>query len=210
MSGWISSAKEVVRTFLPQIPASTRIGVRVFGADSYPTQPPKTWGESFKTVFLTSVNTSGCQNSKQIVPLNNTNRSAIMNALNNTTIGGGTPLVFALRQTFQSDLASVYANRKKIILLTDGGDTCGEDPCRYIRSVLAKRPDVQIDVVMFGNSNILQCLSEATNGKYYNVTNKNQLNNIMGASFGVLPESAAYEYENHSSGGGMSSGKSSY
>ena len=69
---------------------------------------------------------------------------------------------------------------KKIILITDGGENCGGDPCAFAKTLMNTRRDIAIDVVLVSsNSKRLQCLASTTGGNIYNLSNVNQFANIM-------------------------------
>ena len=63
-------------------------------------------------------------------------------------------------------------SKKKIILVTDGFDTCDGDPCAYIKALVAGRTDIVIDVIATGRNSSLRCLSEATKGDFYYINSR--------------------------------------
>ena len=100
---------------------------------------------------------------------------------------GTTPLEYSLRTAINSDFIS-NNDLKHIILITDGGESCDGDPCRFIQSVIRNRKDIRIDIIAISVSDDdfqqLKCISNATNGKIYNVLNPNEL---LNAYNNVLP-----------------------
>jgi len=54
-----------------------------------------------------------------------------------------------------------------IVVVTDGDDTCGGDPCGAARAIRAKRPNVTINVIDLsgGSSPTPRCIANATGGK---------------------------------------------
>ena len=77
---------------------------------------------------------------------------------------------------------------KKIVLVTDGGETCGGNPCEFIRNLVKYRKDIIIDVVMVNGSNKLRCLADETGGKYYNTLNSVDFNNALNKTFQAEPQ----------------------
>nr|WP_319390339.1 hypothetical protein [uncultured Cohaesibacter sp.] len=50
----------------------------------------------------------------------------------------------------------------RIILVSDGKDTCDGDPCAAAR----QNADIEIDVVSLGGGDALACVANATGGKW--------------------------------------------
>ena len=91
--------------------------------------------------------------------------------MNSVKLGGATPLVYALDRTVYQDFVPFgQYSPKKIVLITDGGENCGGDPCAFARQLMSKRSDVHIDVVLVSSSSrALTCLSTITGGHFYTV-----------------------------------------
>ncbi|MBQ3047659.1 MAG: hypothetical protein IJD48_01435, partial [Clostridia bacterium] len=120
--------------------------------------------------------------------------------MNSVDIGGATPLVYALERTVNQDfvgLDRVYP--KKIVLITDGGENCGGDPCEFAKKLMQQRNDVHIDVVLVsGFFSKLSCLADITGGKMYRVNNFSKLSNVLVESMTSAPEKVdvpVQEYE---------------
>lgn len=174
MDRWIKLAISTLKSILPKISPDTNVGLRVLGQNS---------GQSFVTTLF-----SGCQISSQIVRPAKQNSSNIISGLNKTKIGSATPLTYALKRTIYGDFAGIsHKTKKKIVLVTDGEESCGGNPCEFIRTIAAKRKDIVIDVIIVNGSNNLRCLSDATGGRYYNINNAQDFGTAMGVSFETLP-----------------------
>lgn len=191
MRPWIDRAKNVMRQILPQIPSSTHVGLRVFGQKL--NKEILNSNNLFKNVAynmggaLGSL-TSTCNATSQIVGISQINSTALVSAMNNTYIGSSTPLTLALEQTIYTDFKNKNSlNKKKIILITDGGESCGRNPCTFIRNIVRTRNDIQIDVIMINGSNNLRCLSEATGGTFYDVNSEYSFNSALGSSLKTQP-----------------------
>lgn len=160
MRKWIGTAKETLNYILPQIPYSSAVSLRVFGESVADTNPYP----------------SACQATRQIASFKKENQSNITKGLDEAKIGGITPIEFALRKTVDEDLSNIWVydrntthKKKKIVLVTDGSDNCGGDPCAYVRELIKTRKDIQIDVIQLGSNNKLMCLSAETGGSFYQV-----------------------------------------
>ena len=74
-----------------------------------------------------------------------------------------------------------YSGEKSIILISDGLETCGGDPCELAQTINLSNIDLKIDVVGFGISddpeaqNQLMCVATSTKGKYFLANNDQEL-----------------------------------
>ncbi|MGG7567327.1 hypothetical protein ACQ5SO_14345 [Rhodovulum sp. DZ06] len=57
-----------------------------------------------------------------------------------------------------------------LVIVSDGMDTCGGDPCAAARSAKAARPGLKIHVVDLAGLSELQCVTEATGGTYFDAS----------------------------------------
>lgn len=177
MDQWIKLAISTLKNILPKISPETNVGLRVFGQDT---------GQPFINVMFNS-----CQATSQVVRPAKQNTSSIISGLNKTKIGYSTPLTLGLKRTIYGDFSGIsHKTKKKIVLVTDGEESCGGNPCEFIRSIAAQRKDIVIDVIMINGSNKLRCLSDATGGRYYNASNGSDFGTAMGVSFETLPPDA--------------------
>ena len=183
MSYWINEAKKSMSAIVSQLPSGTSVGFRVFGHNGgYNPYSPiiarvksitKTSGGSYKVNASTPSylgNTSGgCRATEQIVKIAQNDATTLLNGMNSVSIGGSTPLTLALTRAVEEDFAAMAANYpKKIILITDGGENCGGDPCAFADNLMKKRKDITVDVVLVSsNSTALKCLSDTTGGNFY-------------------------------------------
>ena len=187
MSNWITAAKRSMSAIVAQIPSATKVGFRVFGHDSDGSNPTSIHtlqdvkkivknGNKFTVVTEKSpVGTTrgACSATKQVAPIISANSNSILYGMNSVDIGGATPLVYALDRAAYQDFANLDTTTpKKIVLITDGGENCGGDPCAFARSLMKKRSDIHIDVVLVSSySKSLSCLASTTGGHLYNVDN---------------------------------------
>ena len=187
MSNWIDAAKRSMSAIIAQIPSTTKVGFRVFGHDSNGNNPTsihtlqdvkKIVKNGNKFTIVTEKNPIGttrgaCSATEQVSPIISANSNSILSGMNSVDIGGATPLVYALdRAAYQDFINLDNSTPKKIILITDGGENCGGDPCAFARALMKKRSDIHIDVVLASSySKSLSCLASTTGGHLYNVNN---------------------------------------
>lgn len=215
MSSWISQAKKVMANIIAQIPSSVSIGFRVFGHDNHGqnlnnNNTIKSVKKIVKNNGKYSVQTENeeyigcmtgyCSATAQVAQIMKNNTNNILSGMNSVDIGGATPLVYALERTVNQDfvgLDRVYP--KKIVLITDGGENCGGDPCEFAKKLMQQRNDVHIDVVLVsGFFSKLSCLAGITGGKMYRVNNFSKLSNVLVESMTSAPEKVdvpVQEYE---------------
>lgn len=93
-------------------------------------------------------------------------RGALVGEINAISPKQGTPLADAIRRagTVASDSAPSV-----LVIVSDGGDSCGGDPCAVARSLKAAKPNVTINVIDLSDSprerQVLQCIASAGGGR---------------------------------------------
>lgn len=220
MANWITVAKRSMSAIVAQIPSSTKLGFRVFGHDNYGSNPSFASatlqevkkvikkGNKIKVVTQASpigTTTGVCSATKQVSHIRSANANSIINGMNSVDVGGATPLVYALDRTVYQDFASFdQTTPKKIVLITDGGENCGGDPCEFAKRLMAKRNDVHIDVVLVSSySKALTCLSATTGGHFYNINNLSDFSTTLNRSIQSKPTdvvNTGTEYQNSGQG----------
>lgn len=149
----IDAAKDVLYKALLKIPSDVNVGLRVFG-------------QAVPSGF------DPCSATALLVPPGINNRGSIMSKIRNLIPTGMTPLTYALHAANESDLTRL-TGKKTIILISDGQDTCLQDPCSYIRQLHARGINIKIDIVGLNIAeraarDQLNCIADASGGKYYN------------------------------------------
>ncbi len=158
----INAAKEVLETALARIPNDVNVGIRVFGQG------------------FSGVPEIDCRQTALLVPLGTHNRNSIIQRVRTIEPFGLTPLEFALRLTAEEDFRSAQGP-KTIILISDGADTCGGNPCAFIRLLPAYGIRIKCDIVGLALHNDpksraqLNCVAEASGGKYYDANTASEL-----------------------------------
>ena len=185
MVNWINLAKDVLKTVVPEIPSNTKVGLRVFGQGVQKNIKVfnKCGSSGYGSLSCKKGRVSRysrgelCKATKLEVFPRRYNNSSIIAGLDSAKIGNLTPLTYALKETVNKDLSNFYKkSKKKIILVTDGFDTCDGDPCAYIKALVASRTDIVIDVIATGRNSSLRCLSEATKGDFYHINSNDPKN----------------------------------
>jgi hypothetical protein len=158
------AAKEVLEGAVARIPNDVNVGLRVFG-------------QGFSGVPEIDCNQTAC-----LVPLGTHNRNSIIARAGTLEPFGLTPLTYALRQCAEGDFRTAQGP-KTIILISDGADTCGGDPCAFIALLEQAGIKLKIDIVglaLTGRSDRpareqLNCIAERSGGKYFDANTAGEL-----------------------------------
>lgn len=203
MRRWIDVAKNTMQNILPQIPKDTQVGLRVFGQKLEQNKDVNSnnFFVNVNHVLGSAVGTiagNSCSATEQVVPISQLNPTSLTFGMNKAQIGSATPLTLALERTVYQDFASKAINqKKKIILITDGAESCGKNPCAFVRNLVRTRNDIQIDVIMINGGNNLKCLAEATNGRFYDVNSAVNFNSALSTSLKSLPSEISSNNRNN-------------
>lgn len=155
-------AKRVLEDVLTKSDSNTNLGLRVYGSGN-PSHNP----------YI------DCSDSKLVVVPGTNNRRSIISEIYKILPRGFTPITYSLSQAVQ-DL-SPFQGEKSIILISDGLETCGSDPCQLSQELSASNIDLKIDVVGFGVKDDweaeqqLMCIALSTKGKYFSANNDEEL-----------------------------------
>jgi len=130
-------------------------GLRVFG-HQYPAQD------------------NNCSDTKLEVNISINNITQIKLRLESLHPYGVSPVVYALKEACTNDLISPEEYENRIILITDGGESCGGDLCTFKEELLQKKITVEISVICLINyapvRHQYSCIS-----KYSVVTKENDM-----------------------------------
>jgi hypothetical protein len=104
-------------------------------------------------------------------------RGQMISRLNQLSPHQGTPLADGLLQG--GELADGVTRQSTILLVSDGEESCGGDPCFVARNLKRKKPHLKINVIDIGGTGAASCAAEITGGKVYTVSNVNELNTAV-------------------------------
>jgi Ca-activated chloride channel homolog len=134
-----------------------------------------------------------CADIETLVAAGPLDARAYLGTVNALNPKGMTPLSAAVIQAAQSLRHS--EQKATVILVSDGEETCGLDPCQVGRELEAAGVDFTAHVIGFDVANPrhqaqLRCLAENTGGRYFNARNAGELSGALGAVVAVSTEAA--------------------
>lgn len=170
----IDVAYSTMKDILQLIPKNVSVGLRVYG---------------HKTGFTAH---QSCTASELIAPISPNNTSRVYSQLSRMSAVGWTPITYSLKQAAYLDFKNI-PGKKRIILLSDGGENCDESPCDFVIELLKYRDDIKIDVIAFAigdrdANNQLKCVSLVTSGKFYNAKTAAELKDSLKDSLNLQKE----------------------
>lgn len=170
----IDIAKRVINQVLSQTPKNANIGLRIYG----------------HKMGVLGINS--CRASELKVPIGQNTQTYISNVLKSIRPVGMTPISYSLQQAIDYDFAYV-TGKKRIILVSDGMETCDGNPCDFAVNLVKKGIDLKIDAIGFDLSekeaiSQLKCTALATRGKFYSANNANELANSLNKSLNINKE----------------------
>lgn len=123
---------------------------------------------------------TSCDAGNVDVPIGGNSANAIAAALSAAPVGGGTPIASSLAGVPAAFTAATSPGNKYVLLVTDGGETCSQDPVTQVQTLLSAK--IKTYVVGFGSAvSVAQLKAMATAGgtgaaSYYQADNHAQLN----------------------------------
>lgn len=162
---------DTMKKLLPSIDPHTVLGLRVYG----------------HRISFTPF--ESCRASKLVVPLQVRNAKNIYSELSTKKPMGMTPITYSLKQAIIKDFMGING-KKRIVLLTDGGENCDESPCDFVIELIKTRGDIFIDVIAFNiidkdDLDQLKCTALVTRGKFYTADTSAELIKSLSDSLSI-------------------------
>ncbi|MGC9114037.1 MAG: VWA domain-containing protein [Candidatus Micrarchaeia archaeon] len=156
-------AKDFADYFLEHV-SSMRVGLR-------------TYGSQYSTNDLRA-----CSDSVQLSPIKQDNVAAVKAMVASLQPRGMTPLAFALREAVND---FERRNDNLIVLVSDGVESCGQDPCLLAGELRGK--GIRVYAIGFNineaGRNQLKCVAEQTGGRYYDAGDYSELLGVIDQIF---------------------------
>lgn len=167
-------AKRVVINTVKNLPPNTRVGLRVYGHK------------------IGLIGLYPCRKTELLVPINFNTTGEIINRVRRIQPTGQTPISFSLKTAVINDFNGINGP-KRIILVSDGQETCDGNPCDFAVDMVRRGIDLKIDVVGFALRdpaaiNQLKCVALSTEGKFYTADTEAALARSLQNSFSIKKE----------------------
>jgi Ca-activated chloride channel homolog len=167
----IDIAKDTLSGLVEQLPAGSseielNVGLRVYGHSTVAGESPE----------------QRCRDSALEMPLNGVDSIGIKKKIAGIQARGWTPIAYSLEQS-ADDFPVGDDNDNIIILISDGKETCGGDPCAVAEKLHQAGIKVKINVVGFDikpeERVQLECIAKVAGGKYYSADSAGELNQAL-------------------------------
>lgn len=167
-------AKRVVINTVKNLPPDTRVGLRVYGHK------------------IGLIGLYPCRKTELLVPVNFNTANEIIDKVRRIQPTGQTPISFSLQTAVMNDFNGINGP-KRIILVSDGKETCDGNPCDYAVEMVRRGIDLKVDVVGFGLRDQaaisqLKCVALSTEGKFYTADTEAALARSLQNSFSIKKE----------------------
>jgi len=144
----IDIAKQVLGSLLEDLPEDTKVGLMVYGHRR----------------------ASDCEDVEVLIPIGPNAPKDVRKKLASITPKGKTPLAYSLEQS-QRVFPDAPEQRNFVVLVSDGKETCGGDPCKAAAQLAAAKIGLKINVVGFDVSEAvrkdLECIAREGKGRYF-------------------------------------------
>ena len=151
------AAVSALRKVVGALPGDLDVGLRIYGS-------------------RISDGPGSCQDSRLAVPVGPVDKGALRGALGKARPLGNTPIAYSLQEAAK-DLAD--EGSRTVVLVSDGEESCGGDPCQVARDLTKQGLDLHVDVVGFQVDdkarNQLTCVAQAGRGTFYDAPDASAL-----------------------------------
>jgi Ca-activated chloride channel family protein len=150
----IARVKKSMQTVIPEVAPLRRLGLIVYGEGAYDDC------DSIELRLKPTPNAAG----------------TLLDAIKKINPRGRTPLTRSVEMA--ADELDYRNKPATIVLLTDGEETCGGDPCRTAKALKAEAKDLTIHVIGYreqGGYFTARCMSDQTGGDYKSVKTEEEL-----------------------------------
>ncbi len=172
----IDAAKDVLNDVIDAIPEreGVNVGFRVYGHEGSNQEEDRE---------------ESCRSTDLVVPIDGINKAALRDAVARYEPVGWTPITLSLQEAAQDFSAPGENEANAIVLVTDGLETCGGDPCEAASALAEGDVSVTTYVIGFGltqeEQGTLQCIADAGGGLNLGAGSAEELNRAL---FTVLEE----------------------
>ncbi len=171
----MEAAKRVMNDVIDALPEreGVNVGFRIYGHEGDNTNAGRE---------------ESCQSSDLVVPIEGVDKEALRQQVQQAEPIGWTPIALSLERA-GGDFEAAENVSNNIVLVTDGEETCGGDPCAVARSLNQGDADVTTHVVGFAlteaQAELIDCIAEEGGGLNLRANNALELSDSL---FAVLEQ----------------------
>lgn len=151
----ITIAKEVMSKLVSELPVNNRTGLIAYGH--------RRKGD--------------CSDVETLVKLGGNHQQPVLKAVKGLNAKGKTPLTRSVNQAI--DMLRAKENASTVVLVSDGIESCGGDPCAAVKAAKASGVNFILHTVGFGlskqESAQLRCMAKAGGGEYFQANSAEEL-----------------------------------
>ncbi len=155
----ITIAREVMTDLVEELPETSQVGLMAYGH--------RRKGD--------------CDDIETLVPLGPLDAGAMIEHIEALNPKGKTPITAAVEQAVEQ-LRQIETSAS-IVLVSDGLESCGADPCDAVRSARQSGVDFQLHVVGFAlgdaDTEQLECMAEAGGGRFFTAADADELTQAL-------------------------------
>ena len=172
----IDAAKQVLNEVIGELPEreGVNVGFRVYGHEGNNTEAGKA---------------ESCRSTELQVPIDGVNKEALLGQVESYAPVGWTPLALSIREAAKDFEPAGENVVNAVLVVTDGLETCGGNPCTASRGAKGGEAAVTTHVVSFAlteeETAILQCIVDESGGLLLGAGNATELS---AALFTILEE----------------------
>lgn len=153
-------AKEVVNQLASELPKDVKAGLLVYGHRQK----------------------DDCKDTELVIPVGPVDTGDFSQKVNALQPIGQTPISFSLTEA--AAVLKDKKGKKTVILVSDGEETCKQDPCDVAKELKAADIDLRTHVIGFGIDKAsakkqLSCIAEATGGVYKDAGSATELKDVL-------------------------------
>ncbi|MEZ4629970.1 MAG: VWA domain-containing protein [Deinococcales bacterium] len=151
----ITAAKNVLSDFIKDLPSGDlNVGLRIYGSEK------------------DAIDEGACEDSRLFVDLEGIDKGALQSQVDSVSARGATPIAHSLAQAAQD--FPQEANKRLIILVTDGEESCGGDLQAVAQNLRAKGFEIDLKIIGFALSDKAQKSFEGI-GEFINTEDASEL-----------------------------------
>ena len=118
-----------------------------------------------------------CPAAKQVGFYKPEERTTMLEQIDHIEAVSGTPLGDGVRRA--ATMMDGVNRDALMVVLSDGRDTCGVDPCAEAQALAKSKPRLKINVVDLQGNGAARCLADATGGQFFAAKNAEQVMQFM-------------------------------